>query len=120
MELQKERYFESLQTTYWNTTSRGKCPVLDDSEGITLQSLGGVFIATLIGLGLALLTLAVEVFLQRRKDKKNKIEGESQETSATGSAGSSVGGFFGEDGKTRSGMKFRIGNKEMPAIIGHQ
>ena len=67
LELQKDRYFESLQSMYWNSTARNKCPVMDDSEGITLQSLGGVFIATLIGLGLALITLAVEVFLQRRK-----------------------------------------------------
>ena len=47
---------------------RNDCPILDDSDGITLQSLGGVFIATLIGLALALLTLAVEVVLQRRKE----------------------------------------------------
>ncbi len=47
---------------------RNDCPILDDSDGITLQSLGGVFIATLIGLALALLTLAVEVVLQKRKE----------------------------------------------------
>jgi len=47
--------------------------VLDDSDGITLQSLGGVFIATLIGLGLALLTLAVEVVLQKKKDKSKVV-----------------------------------------------
>ena len=47
---------------------------MDDSEGITLRSLGGVFIATLIGLGLALLTLAVEVVLQKRKESKKVKE----------------------------------------------
>ncbi len=52
--------------TYYDC--RNDCPILDDSDGITLQSLGGVFIATLIGLALALLTLAVEVVLQRRKE----------------------------------------------------
>ena len=44
------------------------CPVLDDSDGITLNSLGGVFIATLIGLVIALITLGVEVVLQERKE----------------------------------------------------
>ena len=61
LELQKDRYFETLQSKYWNTTKKNNCPVLDDSEGITLQSLGGVFIATLIGLVIAMITLAFEV-----------------------------------------------------------
>ena len=47
--------------------------MLDDSEGITLQSLGGVFIATLIGLALAMITLVVEVVMQKKKEK-NKVE----------------------------------------------
>ena len=65
------RYFESLQSRYWNNTMMSDCPVLDDSDGITLQSLGGVFIATLIGLVIALITLGVEVALQggRRTNK---------------------------------------------------
>ena len=62
LELQKDRYFETLQSKYWNTTKKNNCPVLDDSEGITLQSLGGVFIATLIGLVIAMITLAFEVY----------------------------------------------------------
>ena len=61
LELQKDRYFETLQSKYWNTTKKNNCPVLDDSEGITLQSLGGVFIATLVGLVIAMITLAFEV-----------------------------------------------------------
>ena len=46
---------------YWNNTLRSLCPVLDDSEGITLTSLGGVFIATLVGLLIAMVVLVVEV-----------------------------------------------------------
>ena len=66
LELQKDRYFEMLQSQYWNKTKRNNCPVLDDSEGITLQSLGGVFIATLIGLVIAMLTLAYEVYNKKK------------------------------------------------------
>lgn len=51
LELQKERFFEDLTAKYWNSSLKGSCLKNDDSEGITLESLGGVFIATLVGLG---------------------------------------------------------------------
>ncbi|XP_045135403.1 ionotropic receptor 25a-like isoform X2 [Portunus trituberculatus] len=66
LELQKDRYFEALTAKFWNRTERGACPDDSDSEGITLQSLGGVFIATLIGLALAMVALAVEVLYYKR------------------------------------------------------
>jgi ionotropic glutamate receptor len=34
LELQKDRYFETLSSRYWNSTLRSLCPTLDDSEGI--------------------------------------------------------------------------------------
>ncbi|CAK1554505.1 unnamed protein product [Leptosia nina] len=71
--LQKERFLEQLTAKYWNETIRQSCPDADESEGITLESLGGVFIATLFGLGLAMVTLAWEVFYYKRKEK-NKVE----------------------------------------------
>ena len=64
LELQKERYFENLSTVYWDPSARSTCPVLDDSKGITLKSLGGIFIATLVGLLLSLITLAYEMWQQ--------------------------------------------------------
>lgn len=72
MELSKDRYFEYLKEKYWNKSARGKCEDLDESEGITLESLGGVFIATLFGLALAMLTLAAEVLYYKRKLNKKK------------------------------------------------
>ncbi len=77
LELQKDRYFETLQSKYWNSSKLNDCPVLDDSEGITLQSLGGVFIATLIGLAIAMITLGVEVYMQKKKEKEVKPENAS-------------------------------------------
>ncbi|XP_037966542.2 ionotropic receptor 25a [Plutella xylostella] len=73
LDLQKERFLEQLASKYWNETAKQACPDADESEGITLESLGGVFIATLFGLGLAMLTLAWEVFYYKRKEK-NKIK----------------------------------------------
>ncbi|XP_068205985.1 ionotropic receptor 25a-like isoform X1 [Palaemon carinicauda] len=70
LELQKERYFEVLSAEFWNASARSACPNDNDSEGITLQSLGGVFIATLIGLALAMIALAIEVMYHKRGQPK--------------------------------------------------
>lgn len=40
-----------MTARYWNASLKGSCAKNDDSEGITLESLGGVFIATFVGLG---------------------------------------------------------------------
>jgi hypothetical protein len=40
LDLQKDRYFETLSGKYWNSSAKGDCPNNDDSEGITLESLG--------------------------------------------------------------------------------
>ena len=45
---------------------------MDDSQGITLKSLGGIFLATLCGLLLSMITLAYEVW-QQKKQEKNKV-----------------------------------------------
>ncbi|XP_050081416.1 glutamate receptor ionotropic, kainate 2 [Anopheles maculipalpis] len=73
LELQKERYFESLTAKFWNNSARSHCPNTDDSEGITLESLGGVFIATLVGLALAMITLLGEVIYYRRKERSRNF-----------------------------------------------
>lgn len=71
--LQKDRFFENLSAKYWNA-SIGNCES-GENEGISLESLGGVFIATIFGLGIAMITLVFEVIYYRRKAKdlvKNK------------------------------------------------
>ncbi|KAJ8675501.1 hypothetical protein QAD02_011287 [Eretmocerus hayati] len=74
LDLQKDRYFENLNSKYWNQSMKGTCPNADDNEGITLESLGGVFIATLFGLALAMVTLAGEVIYYRRRNAKQQQE----------------------------------------------
>lgn len=69
MELQKERFFEQLRAKYWNQSNARNCPLSEDQEGITLESLGGVFIATLFGLILAMVTLGFEIMYYRKKQK---------------------------------------------------
>ncbi|KAK9506897.1 hypothetical protein O3M35_008747 [Rhynocoris fuscipes] len=70
LDLQSDRYFEGLTSKFWNSTKKNKCDSYDEDEGITLESLGGVFIATLVGLLLAMITLGVEVFYEKRKKSK--------------------------------------------------
>lgn len=72
LELQKERFFELLSAKYWNHSARSDCPNSDESEGITLESLGGVFIATLFGLALAMITLVVEIVYYRQRDIRDE------------------------------------------------
>ncbi|CAD1477130.1 unnamed protein product [Heterotrigona itama] len=72
LDLQKDRYFETLASKYWNQTLKAQCLNSDDNEGITLESLGGVFIATLFGLALAMITLAGEVFYYRKRNTQDK------------------------------------------------
>lgn len=72
LELQKERFFEGLTEKYWNSSLRADCGDGSDSEGITLESLGGVFIATLFGLGMSMVVLVFETLYYRRKAKKMK------------------------------------------------
>jgi len=89
LELQKERYFETLSGRYWSSSKRNECPVLDDSQGITLRSLGGIFLATLAGLVLSMITLAYEVWQQKKdgRDQVTPLGYPSQKALQQGSAG---------------------------------
>jgi hypothetical protein len=91
LQLQKDRFLDELKAKYWNNSAA--CREDDDSEGITLESLGGIFIASIFGLGkrevvcmlcsvneiififtvVAMLVLVAEVFYYRKKTTK-KIE----------------------------------------------
>ncbi len=64
--------FVVFPAKYWSSKALNDCPVLDDSQGITLNSLGGIFLATLCGLLLSMITLAYEVW-QQKKQEKNQV-----------------------------------------------
>ncbi|XP_046867079.1 glutamate receptor ionotropic, kainate 2 [Drosophila willistoni] len=70
LELQKDRFFEQLKAKYWNQSNVQNCPLSEDQEGITLESLGGVFIATLFGLVLAMITLGGEIIYYKKRRKQ--------------------------------------------------
>ncbi|KAI5738536.1 hypothetical protein M8J77_008175 [Diaphorina citri] len=75
LDLQSDRYFEFLDSKYWNSTLKNEqCANDDESEGITLESLGGVFIATLFGLALAMITLVLEIFYHQKNRTRHLKE----------------------------------------------
>ncbi|XP_063217116.1 ionotropic receptor 25a-like [Bacillus rossius redtenbacheri] len=67
LELQKNLYFEGLTEKYWNSTKKRSCSNNNQSEGITLESLGGIFIAMVFGLVLAMITLSGEIFYYQKR-----------------------------------------------------
>nr|QGW50292.1 ionotropic receptor 8a [Chouioia cunea] len=92
LDLQKDRYFEQLSSKYWNQSLKGSCSNADDNEGITLESLGGVFIATLFGLALAMITLAGEVIYYRRRNTRqdDSLQQSKNGTNNSGSISGSI------------------------------
>ena len=46
---------------YWSTDFKNNCPVLDDTDGISLRSVGGIFIGAITGLALAMIVFLFEV-----------------------------------------------------------
>lgn len=52
--LQESHLFDYLTAKYWNYSSyKGECLQSEEDEAISIQSLGGLFIAVLAGMGLS-------------------------------------------------------------------
>lgn len=73
LELQKDRYFEALSAQFWNSSARGTCPNDNDSEGITLQSLGRSILLPLSSRRIFILARIIESIIL--KSCKKKIHG---------------------------------------------
>ena len=53
---------EDLKTKWWEFDKK-ECPKIEDeSDGISIYNIGGVFLVIFIGIGLGLLTLAFEYY----------------------------------------------------------
>lgn len=116
--LQKDRFFELLNAQYWNQTAKAKCASSDDNEGITLESLGGVFIATLFGLALAMVTLVIEVAYYRRKESLDNMVTHITSTSGDDARKTPPPSYDSNDknGQFRSkGEQVTLGDKFVPA-----
>ncbi|XP_023336240.1 ionotropic receptor 25a isoform X2 [Eurytemora carolleeae] len=72
--LQKDRFFEKVHSKFWNIGQRQACPVMNDNQGITLESLGGIFLTTLVGLALSVLMLIYEIYQEKKEEQIAKIQ----------------------------------------------
>nr|ARN17848.1 ionotropic receptor 2 [Cephus cinctus] len=71
--LLNRRKLEKLKEKWWNRNPLKKtCEKQDDqSDGISIQNIGGVFIVIFVGIGLACLTLAFEYWWYRYRPRAN-------------------------------------------------
>ncbi|XP_060066493.1 LOW QUALITY PROTEIN: ionotropic receptor 25a-like [Ylistrum balloti] len=71
LQLLNERFLEMLKARWWtDNPEKIECPnIEDESEGISIKNIGGVFLVIAVGTGLALICLAFEFYLYRYKPK---------------------------------------------------
>ncbi len=88
-----------MKSEWWKRDEL-ECPKIEDeSDGISIRNIGGVFLVIVIGSGLALITLAMECYWYKSKPKQatKKLYNISSQTALTKAAVSSVslsnGGF---------------------------
>uniref|UniRef100_A0AC34GQT2 Uncharacterized protein n=1 Tax=Panagrolaimus sp. ES5 TaxID=591445 RepID=A0AC34GQT2_9BILA len=76
LKLLNERQLEALKEKWWNDNPhKVKCPDVDDeSNGISIQNIGGVFIVILAGIVLSFITLIFEYMYYKRKGHKNLLK----------------------------------------------
>lgn len=73
LQLLNERFLERLKARWWTDNAEKKeCPnIEDESEGISIKNIGGVFLVIAVGTGLALICLAFEFYLYRYKPQQD-------------------------------------------------
>lgn len=76
LQLLNRRELERLKEQWWNRNpSAKKCDKQDDqSDGISIQNIGGVFIVIFVGIGLACITLAFEYWWYKYRKVSKVID----------------------------------------------
>ena len=98
------RVIDSLYKKHWNVTVKKTCPVIDDTEGITLTSLGGVFIVTSAGLAFAAGVLACELW-----SKKDDVQDSAEQAARRVGVSGWVDGDPASEGRQRTSIFGRGG-----------
>nr|QJX74385.1 ionotropic receptor 25a [Ceracris kiangsu] len=76
LQLLNKRKLEKLKEQWWsqNPEKRNDCEKQDDqSDGISIQNIGGVFIVIFVGIGLACITLAFEYWWYKLRPQHNAV-----------------------------------------------
>ncbi|KAG8222734.1 Ionotropic receptor 25a [Ladona fulva] len=93
LQLLNKRKLEKLKELWWNQNpERKSCEKQDEqSEGISVQNIGGVFIVIFVGIGLACVTLAFEYWWYRRKKGEDIVEEKPEDTGSRKKGRRSIG-----------------------------
>lgn len=117
LQLLNKRHLEKLKEKWWKKDeSAGKCEKPEDqSDGISIQNIGGVFIVIFVGIGMACITLAFEFWYYKfRKTPKilsneevyNKFSKNNANMKNSNSFGS-TGGLIDTNANSNSTLKSR-------------
>ena len=68
LQLQGETILENLKSKWWNVSAHS-CPSVDESKGLTFQTVGGVFLLTAAGMTVGLVVFAVELTWSKLRNK---------------------------------------------------
>lgn len=73
LQLLNKRYLEKLKEDWWK--DKRKCEKVEDqSDGISIQNIGGVFIVIFVGIGMACLTLIFEYYWYKYRKSTRSID----------------------------------------------
>ncbi|CAB3400516.1 unnamed protein product [Caenorhabditis bovis] len=102
--LLNQRRLETLKEKWWtDNPNKVTCPdSSEESDGISIQNIGGVFIVILVGIVLSIITLAFEYYYYKKKGQ-NSTENEEREDKGEPSNGIALNGIrkMGNDDKNQ-------------------
>lgn len=78
LQLLNKRHLEKLKEKWWKKDDvSGKCEKPEDqSDGISIQNIGGVFIVIFVGIGMACITLAFEFWYYKFRKTAKVLNGD--------------------------------------------
>lgn len=116
--LLNKRFLEKLKEEWWNSEPyKRKCTKpADQSEGISIENIGGVFIVIFVGVVLSCISLGYEYCVYKGcKPSKimNVAEGTSNKMGISSNPNNTFGRRVGKDSSQKS-MKLRRRNTSLP------
>ncbi|KAK7109957.1 ionotropic receptor 25a-like [Littorina saxatilis] len=91
LQLINQRKLEEMKTKWWDRDKKDCPDSEDESDGISIQNIGGVFLVIVIGSALALIMLAFECYWYKYKPKqKKKLYNVTSRTNLTKAPGMST------------------------------
>ena len=112
---------EKLKETWWtNDEFQSKCKKPEDqSDGISISNIGGVFIVIFVGIGMACVTLMFEYYYYKhRKDPKIIDVNEANPTNAKDQPSKLISIFdkhFNKDSQSQKNATLRSRNQPLPS-----